>query len=137
MHMLAHTDLLDAGLASADRSNTATLPRTAPRPQSSRLLAIAPLAASPLLGHPACRCFPHRITMRIPARRPSGSRVASSLDSGLEAFSHYPSDGSGAPLATPPRARPAIRTGCSSRTGPDYCCNAAISRVKLTCLTTV
>ena len=46
-----------------------------------------------------------------------------SLDSDLEAFSHYPSDGSVAPLATQPRAKPIIRTNSSSRTTLDYCHN--------------
>lgn len=64
--------------------------------------------------------------------------VVSSMDSDLEAFSHNPTDGSFAALAAQPTALPAIRTNGSSRTKLDYCHNnQPISRVKLTCLTTV
>ena len=64
--------------------------------------------------------------------------VASSMDSDLEAFSHNPTDDSFAALATQPAALPNIRTNGSSRTKLDYCQdNKFISRVKLTCLTTV
>ena len=62
----------------------------------------------------------------------------SSKDSDLEAFSHNPADDSFAALATQPTALPNIRTNGSSRTKLDYCRdNQLISRVKLTCLTTV
>ena len=61
-----------------------------------------------------------------------------SMDSDLEAFSHNPTDDSFAALAVQPTALPNIRTNGSSRTKLDYCCNnQLISRVKLTCLTTV
>ena len=64
--------------------------------------------------------------------------VASSRDSDLEAFSHNPTDDSLAALASQPTALPNIRTNGSSRTKLDYCRNnQLISRVKLTCLTTV
>ena len=64
--------------------------------------------------------------------------VASSMDSDLEAFSHNPTDDSFAALAAQPTALPIIRTNGSSRTKLDYCRdNQLISRVKLTCLTTV
>ena len=62
----------------------------------------------------------------------------SSMDSDLEAFSHNPTDDSFAALAAQPTALPNIRTNGSSRTKLDYCRdNQLISRVKLTCLTTV
>ena len=62
----------------------------------------------------------------------------SSMDSDLEAFSHNPTDGSVAALGIPPTALPTIRTNGSSRTKLDYCRDdQLISRVKLTCLTTV
>ena len=62
----------------------------------------------------------------------------SSMDSDLEAFSHNPTDGSFAPLAVQLSALPIIWTNGSSRTKLDYYCdNNLISRVKLTCLTTV
>ena len=62
--------------------------------------------------------------------------VGSSMDSDLEAFSHYPADDSFAALAVQPTALPNIWTKGSSRTNLDYCRdNQFISRVKLTCLT--
>jgi len=62
----------------------------------------------------------------------------SSRDSVLEAFRHNPTDGSFAALAAQPTALPNIRTNGSSRTKLDYCRDDnLISRVKLTCLTTV
>ena len=64
--------------------------------------------------------------------------VAFSIDSDLEAFSHNPTDDSFAAVAVQPTALPIIRTNGSSRTKLDYCCDdQLISRVKLTCLTTV
>ena len=63
---------------------------------------------------------------------------ATSMDSDLEAFSHNPTDDSFAALAFQPTALPNIRPNGSSRTKLDYCrVNLPISRVKLTCLTTV
>eukprot|EP00237_Pycnococcus_provasolii_P008686 CAMPEP_0198709886 /NCGR_PEP_ID=MMETSP1471-20131121/2227_1 /TAXON_ID=41880 /ORGANISM="Pycnococcus provasolii, Strain RCC733" /LENGTH=41 /DNA_ID= /DNA_START= /DNA_END= /DNA_ORIENTATION= len=41
------------------------------------------------------------------------------MDSDLEAFSHYPTHGSFAPLAFQPRALPIVRTEGSSRTDSD------------------
>ena len=61
-----------------------------------------------------------------------------SMDSDLEAFSHNPTDDSFAALSVQTTALPNIRTNGSSRTELDYCRdNKFISRVKLTCLTTV
>ena len=65
-------------------------------------------------------------------------RRMSSMDSDLEAFSHNPTDDSFAALAVQLTALPNIWTNGSSRTKLDYCRgNKLISRVKLTCLTTV
>ncbi len=62
----------------------------------------------------------------------------SSMDSDLEAFSHNPTHGSFGPLAFQPSPLPIMWTNGSSRTELDYCRdNDLISRVKLTCLTTV
>ena len=63
---------------------------------------------------------------------------ASSTDSGLEAFSHNPTDGSFAPLAGQPRAN----TNYPNQRFLSYYVELLlqqhfISRVKLTCLTTV
>ena len=64
--------------------------------------------------------------------------VGFSMDSDLEAFSHNPTGGRFAALAAQPTALPTIRSNGSSRTKLDYCRdNSLISRVKLTCLTTV
>ena len=61
-----------------------------------------------------------------------------SLDSGLEAFSLNPARGSFAALTFQSTALPIVRTNGSSRTKLDYChVIDFISRVKLTCLTTV
>ena len=61
-----------------------------------------------------------------------------SMDSDLEAFSHNPTDDSFAALAVQPTTLPNIQTNGSSHTKLDYCRdNKFISRVKLTCLTTV
>ena len=64
--------------------------------------------------------------------------LLSSMDSDLEAFSHNPTDDSFGALAVQLTPLPNIWTTCSSRTRMDYCRdNELISRVKLTCLTTV
>ena len=60
------------------------------------------------------------------------------MDSDLEAFSHNPVNDSFASLAVQPKALPNIQSKISSRTNLDYCHYIKfISRVKLTCLTTV
>lgn len=69
---------------------------------------------------------------------PSLRVPASSTDSGLEAFSHNPTDGSFAPLAAQPRAN----TNYPNQRFLSYYVELLlqqpyISRVKLTCLTTV
>ncbi|KAL0449060.1 UNVERIFIED_CONTAM: hypothetical protein Slati_1462400 [Sesamum latifolium] len=66
-----------------------------------------------------------------------GVRVASSPDSDLEAFSHNPAHGSFAPLAFQPSAMTNCANQRFSRTRLNYYCDTVISRVKLTCLTTV
>ena len=61
-----------------------------------------------------------------------------SKDSDLEAFSHNPTRDSLGALAFQPTPLPNPRPNGSSRTELDYChVNIPISRVKLTCLTTV
>ena len=70
--------------------------------------------------------------------RKGGYRRIPSMDSDLEAFSHNPTDGSFAALPVQATALPSIWTNGSSRTKLDYCRDIElISRVKLTCLTTV
>ena len=65
----------------------------------------------------------------------------SSMDSGLEAFSLNPTGDNFAALAVQPTALSETRCNGSSRTELHYCWNDMflifISRVKLTCLTTV
>ena len=62
----------------------------------------------------------------------------SSMDSGLEAFSRNPAHGGFAALTFQSTAVLIMRTNGSSRTKLDYCRgDDFISRVKLTCLTTV
>ena len=61
-----------------------------------------------------------------------------SLDSGLEAFSRNPAHGSFSALTFQSTDLPIMWTNGSSRTKLDYCrVDDFISRVKLTCLTTV
>ena len=69
---------------------------------------------------------------------PEVNIVASSMDSGLEAFSHNPADGSFAPVAFQPGAS----ANYLNQQFLSYCVELLsqqplISRVKLTCLTTV
>ena len=65
-------------------------------------------------------------------------RRISSMDSGLEAFSLNPAHGSFSALTFQSTDLPIMRTNGSSRTKLDYCRgDHFISRVKLTCLTTV
>ena len=60
------------------------------------------------------------------------------MDSGLEAFSRNPTRGSFGALTFQSTPLPIARTNGSSRTKLDYCRDDDfISRVKLTCLTTV
>ena len=62
----------------------------------------------------------------------------SSMDSGLEAFSRNPTHGSFSALTFQSTELPIMWTNGSSRTKLDYCRgDVLISRVKLTCLTTV
>ena len=62
----------------------------------------------------------------------------SSMNSGLEAFSRNSTRGSFSALTFQSTELPITWTNGSSRTGLDYCCgDHFISRVKLTCLTTV
>ena len=66
------------------------------------------------------------------------SVTASRVDSDLEAFSHNPADDSFAALSFQATALPIIWSNSSSRTKLGYCSSDDfISRVKLTCLTTV
>lgn len=137
------------GLTSADRSNKATLLLTVPRPDSSRLQRIHPRT------YHDCNSRTNRLDISIKPAKPTqfGSRaklysnttntcgtniVVSSTDSDLEAFSHNPTDGSFAPLLFQPRAN----TNYPNQQFLSYYVELLlqqhfISRVKLTCLTTV
>ena len=67
-----------------------------------------------------------------------GVYCPSSMDYDLEAFSHNPTHGSFGALPFHGTPLPKMRTAGSSRTKADYCRGTKyISRVKLTCLTTV
>jgi hypothetical protein len=67
--------------------------------------------------------------------------AATRVDSDLEAFSHNPADDSFASLSVRINALPNVRINGSSRTKSNYYHDGLvyyfISRVKLTCLTTV
>ncbi|CAG7888774.1 unnamed protein product, partial [Brassica rapa] len=82
------------------------------------------------LANDTCLWEP-KLLLRV-GNRAAGACVASSPDSDLEAFSHNPAHGSFAPLAFQPSAM----TNCANQR-LNYYCDAGISRVKLTCLTTV
>jgi len=145
------------GKASADRDNKDTLLFTAPRsiaksstedlkPSMPEII-IRPIlllsgSCRPLGRHGQffmvsglapyyCLCTPKQ------ARYYHHSRV----DSSLEAFSFNPTDDSFASLSVRINAIPNVRINGSSRTKSNYCLdgiiNKFISRVKLTCLTTV
>ncbi|CAN6907197.1 unnamed protein product, partial [Brassica oleracea] len=82
------------------------------------------------LANDTCLWEP-KLLLRV-GNQAAGACVASSPDSDLEAFSHNPAHGSFAPLAFQPSAM----TNCANQR-LNYYCDAGISRVKLTCLTTV
>ncbi|CAN7077060.1 unnamed protein product, partial [Brassica oleracea var. botrytis] len=82
------------------------------------------------LANDTCLWEP-KLLLRV-GNRAAGACVASCPDSDLEAFSHNPAHGSFAPLAFQPSAM----TNCANQR-LNYYCDAGISRVKLTCLTTV
>ena len=123
------------GWTSADRSTKATLMLTVPR--SSKVVYRGFNSAN----IPCCDSNGAALTVMYyhgPNTGRGGVSLLSSMDSDLEAFSHNPTDGSVAALGIPPTALPTIRTNGSSRTKLDYCRDdQLISRVKLTCLTTV
>ena len=121
------------GWTSADRSTKATLMLTVPR--SIVKSSTEDLTRPTFWIAVKYRVDPKAIVTPTPVEV---NIVASSMDSDLEAFSHNPTDDSFAALAAQPTALPNIRTNGSSRTKLDYCRdNQLISRVKLTCLTTV
>jgi len=80
---------------------------------------------------------PRPIVTHVNTRKARYYRLIS-MDSGLEAFSLNPTRGSFGALTLQSTPLPITRTNGSSRTKLDYCRdNDFISRVKLTCLTTV
>ena len=134
----------EQGWPSADRNNKATLLLTGPfrsakssaRDLDPRRWNYNPRSArwsfSPAVKSPAevlTRAYSYRLCR--------GGVAASGTDSDLEAFSHYPADGSFAALPFPTATLPIIWISGSSRTKLNYHCDEFISRVKLTCLTTV
>ena len=122
------------GLISADRRTKPTLMLTIPH---SYRVVYNGFIFSNVENCDKIRCWARRPTrMRVTSEKVVTS--LSSMDSDLEAFSHNPTDGSFAALAVQPTALPSIWTNGSSRTKLDYCRDIElISRVKLTCLTTV
>ena len=146
MHKMPHTNRRNVGWTSADRSTKATLMLTVP---SSLFKSSTKDLTRPTFIIRFHRTCPFKrqcryfmvLTRRLSLHTKHRSRWISSLssmDSDLEAFSHNPTDDSFAALAVQPTALPIIWTNGSSRTKLDYCRdNQLISRVKLTCLTTV
>ena len=148
------TNLQNKGLISADRGTKATLTLTIPR---SLFKSYAKDLSFPIFE----LVFQHRPELPVVALRcrynimiwdqsenwpilthdnigESNISPLSSMDSGLEAFSRNPTHGSFAALTFQSTALPIMRTNGSSRTKLDYCRgDDFISRVKLTCLTTV
>jgi hypothetical protein len=148
------TNLQNKGLISADRGTRATLTLTIPR---SLFKSYAKDLSFPIFE----LVFQHRPARPVVARRcrynimiwgpPEDGPILThdnigesnvsplfSMDSGLEAFSRNPTRGSFAALTFQSTALPITRTNGSSRTKLDYCRgDDFISRVKLTCLTTV
>jgi hypothetical protein len=148
------TNLQNKGLISADRGTKATLALTIPRSlfkSYARDLSF-PIFELVLQHRPARPVVARRCRYNIMIWGPPGDGPALtrdnigesgvsplfSMDSGLEAFSRNPTRGSFAALTFQSTAVPITRTNGSSRTKLDYCRgDDFISRVKLTCLTTV
>ena len=129
----SHTNRRNRGWTSADRSTRATLMLTVPR-------SLVKSSTEDLTWPTFCTSVKYRVDPKaIATPTPvEVNIVTASMDSDLEAFSHNPTDDSFAALAAQPTALPNIWTNGSSRTKLDYCRdNQLISRVKLTCLTTV
>ncbi|CAN6892246.1 unnamed protein product [Brassica oleracea] len=82
------------------------------------------------LANDTCLWEP-KLLLRV-GNRAAGACVASCPDSDLEAFSHNPAHGTFALLAF----QPSVMTNYANQR-LNYYCDAGISRVKLTCLTTV
>ena len=137
------------GWVSIDRSVVAALPSTTPRPvhKSSTDDLGPPLCKvgdresrrhlQPATRFPGSGWSPETILPRA-KRGPDGIVAVSRRDSALEAFRHNPTDGSFAP----PAARPSAWTKCPNLRFLSYWAGLlsqwlVISRVKLTCLTTV
>ena len=148
------TNHQNKGLISADRGTKATLMLTIPRslfksytkdlsfPIFELCFSIAWGVFGDNLKVPL-QCYdlgreqvsPIRIHYNIGKAALSG---LSSMDSGLEAFSRNPTHGSFSALTFQSTEFANLRTNGSSRTKLDYChLDNSISRVKLTCLTTV
>ena len=133
------------GLISADRSNKATLLLTIPRCLLSRLQRISRAQCSKLLfinqarglsPGPVAKLYGTGRSYRYSRNR--AAVLVSGMDSDLEAFSHNPADGSSAPIASQPSAK----TNYLNQQFLSYLVELlsrrpVISRVKLTCLTTV
>ena len=138
------------GWVSIDRSMVAALPSTTPRP--------AHKSSTDDLGPPLCqvneeesysvlstkkqsspdRDGVRRLSFPEQGQRPNGIVAMTRRDSALEAFRHNPTDGSFAP----PADRPSTCTKCPNLRFLSYWAGLlsrlqVISRVKLTCLTTV
>ena len=137
------------GWVSIDRSVVAALPSTTPRPvhKSSTddlgppLCKVdereSPRHLQPRTRFPGAGWSPKTILPRA-KRRPDGIVAVTRRDSALEAFRHNPTDGSFAP----PADRPSTCTKCPNLRFLSYWAGLlsqrrVISRVKLTCLTTV
>jgi hypothetical protein len=148
------TNLQNKGLISADRGTRATLTLTIPRSLFKSYakdlsfpifeLVFQHRPVRPVVAH---RCRYNIMIWGQPEDWPvlthdnigeSNVSPLFSMDSGLEAFSRNPTRGSFAALTFQSTALPITRTNGSSRTKLDYCRgDDFISRVKLTCLTTV
>jgi hypothetical protein len=139
------TNHRNRGRTSADRSTEATLMLTVPRSlikSSTKDLTWPSLEIvfwhTYTLVCSAAGVWCWYMTIATQVTVVKGGIIPASMDSDLEAFSHNPTDGSFAALSFQTTALPSIRTNGSSRTKLDYCRdNKFISRVKLTCLTTV
>ena len=151
--MICWTNRQNEGLISVDRGTRATLIRTIPR---SLFKSYTKDLSFPIFEivfkrrHMTfyCHLAPHNgMILDVPESTPIltqyniGESCVSplfSMDSGLEAFSRNPTHGSFSALTFQSTDLPIMWTNGSSRTKLDYCRgDHFISRVKLTCLTTV
>ncbi|KAF1856626.1 hypothetical protein Lal_00043445 [Lupinus albus] len=106
-HTTLNTDFAPARLV----AHASRLQRILPAAQWGIALQGVPRGSSTPRGSPTARASGGRGPLLLVGKRATGTRIASSPDSDLEAFSHNPTHGSFAPLAFQPSAM----TNCANQ----------------------